>query len=455
MNPVSLSIVLPVYKNETSLEELYRQLKLTLESFSSSYEIVFVNDASPDGSAAILQRLAQNDPQVKVIDLLKNVGQNRALILGIEQSLGSIIVMMDADLQDPPHLILPIVSKLKEGYGAVFAGRHGFYESPLRLATSKIFKFVLHKLCHLPKDAGLFVALTRSTADRLKEVVMPRPFIVAMIGLTGCKTCSIPFIREKQKEKKTAYTFSMRFHIGTSTIWYAMRARSHLCHRQKQKDYYAKADHQNIRPGNHPKHIQRQVNKVVEILSLHGEQKILEVGCGMGRFTIPLAEKKFRMEGLDLSPDLLREMNNYCSIPTYCADLLNPPSDLKGQFDIIIGFFILHHMPDLEKTFQSITELLKPGGKVLFIEPNPYNPLFYLQIFFHPKMRWKNERYMLQMRRSLLFSAMKGFSEVKLERFGFLPPFLHERFAGLDRKLENIPALYPFLPYQIFYGERK
>ena len=102
----------------------------------------------------------------------------------------------------------------------------------VRLLTSKIFKYCLHQLCHLPRDASLFVAMNRSVIDGLKEIHMKKPFVVAMIGLTGCKTFSIPFIRHKQKENKTAYTFWMRLKIALGTLYSLFLLRGQL---KKQK----------------------------------------------------------------------------------------------------------------------------------------------------------------------------------------------------------------------------
>lgn len=233
MHRPSISIILPVYQNAASLRELYCRLKVVLDTITDVYEILFVNDASPDHSASILQELAQMDTCVTVITFDENKGQNNAVFKGLEECKGTIAVVLDADLQDPPEMISSIVSKLEEGYDAVFAGRHGNYESPMRLLTSKIFKYCLHRLCHLPRDAGLFVAMNRSVIDALKEIRMPKPFVVAMIGLTGCKTFSIPFVRLKQKENKTAYTFRMRLKIALEALYSVACLRKQLKHIQK------------------------------------------------------------------------------------------------------------------------------------------------------------------------------------------------------------------------------
>lgn len=451
MDSPDISVVIPVYRNEETLKELYVQLKETFENLT--YQIVFVNDASPDSSGLILNQLAQADARVTVLSLEKNLGQHCAVLKGLEVSQGSVVVTMDADLQDSPLLIPLLIQQLKKGYEAVFAGRRGNYESLARLATSKVFKTLLHAICKIPVDAGMFVVMSRKMVSAVLKIEMPSPFVVAMIGLTQLPICSIPCLRQKRFNGKSSYTAWMRLKIGLSTIFQVLRLKPKLLHGQSQQHYYAKGDHANIFPENYPAYIQRHIDEALKYIPQASSLRILEVGCGMGRFTIPLAKKNIQIEGLDISPVLLEKLQA-SSIPTYSADLLDPPEQLKDQYDAVMGFFVLHHLSDMEKAFQAISGLLKPGGKAVFVEPNPYNPLFYLQILFHPKMRWKNERYMLSMRRLTISKALEKaqMSGFKLHRFGFFPPFLSH--LKIEKKLENVPFFRPFLPFQVFYFEK-
>jgi len=206
-----------VYQNQESLEELYKQIKTVCQN--DTHEILFINDASTDKSGAIIDTLAKKDSSVVAHHFMQNVGQHRAALKGIELSQGSAIIIMDADLQDPPQMIPTLLSKLQEGYDAVFAGKHGKYESPTRLFTSKIFKYLLHRLCNLPKDAGMYVALNRPMIKALSRISMPTPFLVAMIGLTELKTCSIPFSRQKRPSGKTTYTGAMRLKVALKALY--------------------------------------------------------------------------------------------------------------------------------------------------------------------------------------------------------------------------------------------
>ncbi len=233
MESISISIILPVYNNETTLLELHSQLVSVLEKKKLFFEIIFVNDASFDRSISILNQIAAEDSRVKIISFETNKGQNQAVLEGLRHSQGSIMVVMDADLQDSPQIIPKILHKLNQGYDAVFVGRLGKYESFMRILTSKFFKFCLAYLLKLPRDAGLFFTITKKTALNLQKIPMPRPYIVAMIGLIQSKTCSIPFIRYKQKQNKTGYTFFKRLKIALSALFFIIRHKSKLHHMSK------------------------------------------------------------------------------------------------------------------------------------------------------------------------------------------------------------------------------
>lgn len=207
-----VSIVIPVYKNAETLLELHAELKHHL--YGIVFEILFVDDASPDHSFMILQNLASRDSQVRFIRLVKNVGQNRAILQGFSACKGDRIVVMDADLQDPPSAILELLSELDRGWDVVFAGRRGEYESDFRLLTSKIFKWLIHKIATVPQDAGLFVALHRSALERVLEMGSISSYIVGMIGLSNTRICSIPVIRNRRERGASAYSFWKRLRLG-------------------------------------------------------------------------------------------------------------------------------------------------------------------------------------------------------------------------------------------------
>ncbi len=138
------------------------------------------------------------------------------------------------------------------------------------------------------------------------------------------------------------------------------------------------------------------------------------------------------------------------------VDAASPPPHLQGQFDGVIGLFMLHHVHDIERCLTGVARMLKPGGRVAFLEPNAFNPLFYLQMAITPGMTWAGDGGVARMRASLLRRALAGagFIDVELTRFGFFPPMIVDRPLGqpLERAMERVPIWRPLLPFQIVRG---
>jgi SAM-dependent methyltransferase len=230
-------------------------------------------------------------------------------------------------------------------------------------------------------------------------------------------------------------------------------------HRSQQTDYFSAAVKPTMVPQRTP-YIERQIDEVVRYAGLRGGQRVLEVGCGMGRYTLGLAERGIAVEGLDLVPFLLERLKEFAGdehrIPLYCSDVITPPDELLGAFDTVVGFFALHHMFDLDASYRSMASMLKPGGTIVFLEPNAYNPLYYLQVLLTPGMTWKGDRGIVNMRRGRIFRAMRdaGLASLEVRRFGFFPPQVYNRPLGrkLDHALGNSRVLEPVLPFQMFKG---
>jgi len=204
-----------------------------------------------------------------------------------------------------------------------------------------------------------------------------------------------------------------------------------------------------------------QLEKLIEAGGIKPGDRVLDVGCGMGKYTLPLAERGVHVEGLELSGKLLEvlqaQAQGRAEIPTHQADLLSPPPELIGKFDHVIGFFVLHHLFDLKQAFAGCARMLKPGGKVLFLEPNPYCPLFYLQITLSPTMSWKAEHGILKLTpgRTQNMLTEAGLSNPSLHRFGILPPFLRNRSGGasMEKAFECIRPLNPVAAFQLIGAE--
>lgn len=213
-----VGVVIPVFGNKETLEELHRRLCQVLRTLEFSFEIVFVDDACPKGSLAVLKELAELDPTVKAVALARNVGQNRAVLCGLRHTGASRVVVLDADLQDPPEAIADLLAGLNQGVAAIFGGKSGQYESTVRLLGSRLFKEVLHALCGMPRGAGIFVAMRREMVERVLALPAQRPYLPAMIACSGLPVALRPVNRARRLVGRSGYSFWKRLKTGWAAV---------------------------------------------------------------------------------------------------------------------------------------------------------------------------------------------------------------------------------------------
>jgi SAM-dependent methyltransferase len=232
-------------------------------------------------------------------------------------------------------------------------------------------------------------------------------------------------------------------------------------HNRAQVRYFEQAGKEAMRPVASP-YVLRQVDELVRFAGFAGGERVLDVGCGMGRYTFPLADRGLSVEGLDLSNALLEQLEGFnggrYEIPLHCMDIVAAPATLEERFDGVVGFFTLHHLHDLPASFQAMARLVRPGGRVVFLEPNPLNLLYYIQLAVAPGMTWQGDKGILKMRPRTVFGAMTsaGLEGLSMKRFGFFPPILVNRRGGarMERLLERFPLWRPLLPFQLFCAVR-
>jgi 2-polyprenyl-3-methyl-5-hydroxy-6-metoxy-1,4-benzoquinol methylase len=233
-------------------------------------------------------------------------------------------------------------------------------------------------------------------------------------------------------------------------------------HNRDQQRYFGRFVKPTMVPGSSA-YLERHLDEVLQEARLAPGDRILEVGCGMGRYTLSLARRGYRVEGMDISQYLLDRLAEYNSgqaaLPLHCMDVVAAPAEWAGTFDAVIALFTLHHVHDIEACLSAMARLTRPGGSVVLLEPNPFNPLYYLQIAFTRGMRWRSERGLLRMRPSVLLPALAraGLQDARLRRFGFFPPQVANRPGArrFERTLEAVPAWRVALPFQLFSAGRK
>ena len=208
---MDISVIIPVYNEAQNLKVLYERLVNSVTAISNSYEFIFVNDGSKDDSLSILKSFAQQNSQVRYIDFSKNFGHQLAVFAGLEHAKGNAIVIIDADLQDPPELIKDLYTKLQQGYDVVYAQReHRAGESWHKLVTAKLFYRLINHLSEvsIPMDTGDFRIFTK----RINEIIISMPernkFLRGQIAWTGFNQSSVLYKREERFSGKTNYSYS-------------------------------------------------------------------------------------------------------------------------------------------------------------------------------------------------------------------------------------------------------
>ena len=206
-NEILISLVLPIHNEEGNIPELYVRSKKVLSSLGS-YEIVFVNDGSQDGSLEKLLEICEKDKNAKVIDFSRNFGHQVAITAGINHAGGQVVVVMDGDLQDPPEVIGELFAKWREGFEVAHAKRKTRQDGLMKKLTAFVFYRVMRKLANVDimEDAGDFYLMDRRAVDAMNGIGETSRFMRGLTSWIGFKRTHILFDRDERKAGKTAYT---------------------------------------------------------------------------------------------------------------------------------------------------------------------------------------------------------------------------------------------------------
>jgi polyisoprenyl-phosphate glycosyltransferase len=192
------SFVIPVCNERETLSELQRRLLTVLEQLDEPSEVLFVDDGSTDESFEILLSFHKRDPRFKVIRLSRNFGHQAAITTGLDHALGQAVVIMDADLQDPPEVALDLARRWREGYEVVYAVREARAgETRLKLWTAKWFYRVLGRMTEVdvPGDAGDFRLVDRRVLEAIKAMREHRRYLRGMFAWVGYNQTAVHYTR--------------------------------------------------------------------------------------------------------------------------------------------------------------------------------------------------------------------------------------------------------------------
>ena len=218
---ITYSIIAPIYNEIENLPELYRRVKEVMDSSGERWELILVDDGSTDGSTDKIRELAKKDKIVRPVIFARNFGHQVAITAGWDYARGDAIVIIDADLQDPPEVILELAKKWKEGYEVVYAvrsEREG--ESWFKKFTAAMFYRIIYSITDvkIPVDTGDFRLMDRKVVDVLKQMKERHRFPRGMSAWVGFKQIGVKYNRAARVAGVTKYPFSKMLKLALNAI---------------------------------------------------------------------------------------------------------------------------------------------------------------------------------------------------------------------------------------------
>jgi glycosyltransferase involved in cell wall biosynthesis len=234
----SISVVLPVYRNRRCLPELHRRLSETLSALTTRYELVFVDDCGADGSIEWLRACRGGDPHVVLVEMRQNSGQHPAVLAGLARATGQAVVVMDADLQDPPEAIDRLIGELDRTGGVAFARRTSRHQSRGRHLTGRLFKRLLRRLSGsgIPTGTGMFFAAPRPVVKAAVAAAGDAPYVPLLLDSTGAAMSAVDVVKSYREDAPSAYSGRRRLQLAADAIRQAIAQRRARKRRSRASD---------------------------------------------------------------------------------------------------------------------------------------------------------------------------------------------------------------------------
>ena len=217
----TLTVVAPVFNERDSLPDLYRRVRATMEALGESWELILVDDGSTDGSGQAIAELARRDRHLRPIHFARNFGHQIAVTAGLDHARGQAVVIIDADLQDPPEVIPDLVAQWRQGFDVVYAvrtEREG--ESWFKKATASFFYRVIYRITdvQIPLDTGDFRLLDRRVVDILSQMRERHRFLRGMAAWVGFRQIGVPYKRAARHAGVTKYPFRKMVRLALNAV---------------------------------------------------------------------------------------------------------------------------------------------------------------------------------------------------------------------------------------------
>ncbi|MFP7735002.1 glycosyltransferase family 2 protein [Priestia aryabhattai] len=218
---VKYSIVVPVYNEEEVIHETYRRLTEVMRSTKEAYELLFVNDGSRDRTAEIIKEYSEQDPAVVLLDFARNFGHQIAITAGMDYARGEAVVVIDADLQDPPELILEMIEKWKQGFDVVYAKRTKRKgETYFKKQTAAMFYRFLRAMTDIdiPLDTGDFRLLDRKVCNQMNSIQEKNRFVRGLVSWVGFKQIAVEYERDERLAGESKYPLKKMLKLSMDGI---------------------------------------------------------------------------------------------------------------------------------------------------------------------------------------------------------------------------------------------
>ena len=217
-----ISIVIPMYNEHEKAKMCYKRINEVIKQLNNyEYEIIFINDGSKDNTQLILEEIAKEDKNVKILSFSRNFGHQAAVTAGIKYVTGDAIVIMDADLQDPPELIPDMLKLWEDGNEVIYGKRKARKgESLFKLMTAKMFYNTLNALSDvdIPKDTGDFRLVDRKVVDTINNLPEHNKFLRGLFSWVGYKQYAYEYERQERKAGKTKYPLKKMLKLASDGI---------------------------------------------------------------------------------------------------------------------------------------------------------------------------------------------------------------------------------------------
>jgi glycosyltransferase involved in cell wall biosynthesis len=218
---MEISVIIPIYNESSNIHTLYERLTKVVAAIHQEYELIFINDGSADNSLELIKKLAEEDTHIKYINFSRNFGHQIAVTAGLDHACGNAVVIIDADLQDPPELIAEMYKKMGEGYEVVYAKRRSRKgESFLKKYTAKMFYRVLGSITSIsiPVDTGDFRIMDKKIVEVLKQMPEQQKFLRGQISWIGFNQTYIEYDRQERMSGETGYTYKKMVRLALDGI---------------------------------------------------------------------------------------------------------------------------------------------------------------------------------------------------------------------------------------------